>query len=367
MIKKIILYAFVSSLVFASCKQVVETQTTIPYQFTGDTVRIFDQRLLHEKVKLNTVTQELVAREVSTAGIIQAIPTQYAYIAPPFAGRVVQSHIKLGEQVEKNTPLFEIISSDFTTAQKDFFQADSDCALARIQLQRQQDLVANGVGSQKELEEATNALFLADKEYENAYTALQVFQTDPKQMKLGQPLIVRAPIAGEVIKNKLVTGQYLTNESDHVAVVADLSKVWVVAQVKEKDIRYIQVGDQMDIQIAALPDEPLKGKVYYMDGSIDLDTRSVQVLSVCDNSEGHLKLGMYATVHFTDQPRPHLVVPEKAILQGEESSYVLVQKGDASFVRTAVEVVVTRDGKAVLKSGLNVGDVVISEGGYYLK
>ena len=367
MTKKKILLGWVCCLAFVACKQTEEPQVQIPYQFVGDTVRVSDQRLLNEKVKLAQVSEELVAREVSTAGTIQAIPTQYAYIAPPFAGRVVRSYIKLGEQVQKNTPLFAIISSDFTTAQKEFFQAESDRELARIHLQRQKDLHANGVGSQKELDEAKNALFLADKEYENAYTALQVYQTNPSEMKLGEPLVVRAPIAGQVIQNNLVTGQYLTSESEQVAVVANLSQVWVVAQVKEKDIRHIHVGDQMDIHISARPEEPLKGSVYYIDGSIDPDTRSIKVLSVCDNSKGHLKLGMYATVHFTDQPKPHLVVPEKAILQGEESSYVFVQKGKDTFVRTPVEVEVTRNGQAVLSNGLHAGDVIVSEGGYYFK
>ena len=351
----------------ASCKQVEEPKAQLAYQFKGDTVVVSDQRLLSEKVKIDSVTVEPVAREVITAGTIQAIPTQYAYIAPPFAGRVVRSHIKLGEQVNQNTPLFEIISSDFTSAQKEFFQAESDRELARINLNRQKDLKENGVGSQKELDESKNALFLADKEYENAYTALQVYQTNPAQMKLGQPLVVRAPISGEVIQNNLVTGQYLSSESEHVAIIADLSKVWVVAQVKEKDIRYIHEGDKMDIHVSAHPEEPIKGEVYYIDGSIDIETRSIKVLSVCDNQEGQLKLGMYTTVHFTDQPTPHVVVPEKSILQGEESSFVFVKIRENTFVRTPVQVEVTRDGKAVLSNGLIPGQEIISEGGYYFK
>lgn len=352
---------------FISCKQVKEEQPTASYRVFLDTVYVENKELLAEKVKLALVSEELVTREVITAATIQAIPTQYAYIAPPFSGRVVRSYIQIGEKVQRNTPLFEIISSDFTAAQKEFFQAESDRELARINLERQKDLKANGVGSQKELDEAKNALFLADKEYENAYTALQIFQTNPSQMKLGQPLVVRAPIAGEVIDNFLVTGQYLSSESEHVAIVADLSKVWVVAQVKEKDIRYIHEGDKMDIHISAHPDYPLEGKVYHIEESIDLETRSIKVLSVCDNKEGLLKLGMYATVHFTDQPKPALVVPEKAILQGEDSSYLFVKNRENVYVKTPVDVDVTREGRAVVRGNLKANDVVVSEGGYYFK
>ena len=354
-------------LLLSACGQKTESQPEVAYRFDGDIVTVLDQRLLKEKVKYATVSEELVAREVSTAGTIQPIPTQYAYIAPPFAGRVTKSHMKLGQRVNKNTPLFEIVSSDFTTAQKEFLQAESDRDLAKNNLSRQKDLKDNGVGSQKELEQAINELFISEKEYENAYTALQVYQTDPSNMQLGQALIVRSPIQGDVIEDKLVTGQYLSGEEESLAVVADLSKVWVVAQVKEKDIRFIKEGNALKIDVAALPDESLVGEVYHIDEAIDTETRSIRVLSVCDNSKGLLKLGMYATVNFTDQPSPHLVVSDKALLQGEESTYLFVKKSDNEFVRVPVQVEMSKNGRSVVNGEIKAGDVIVSEGGYYFK
>ena len=105
-------------------------------------------------------------------------------------------------------------------------------------MKRKEDLIRNGVSSQRELEEAQNALLIADKEFENASAALRVYQVDnPAEMILGQPMIVRSPIPGEVIKDNIVTGQYLKDDTEPIAIVADLSKVWIAAQVKEKDIR----------------------------------------------------------------------------------------------------------------------------------
>lgn len=350
-----------------SCSNKQEAPTAKPYTLVGDTVNIINSDLLKNKIKLDRITEEMTTREVMTAGIIQAIPTQYAYIAPPFAGRVVRSHIKLGETVKQNTPLFEIISSDYTTAQKEYFQAESDHELAKLNLERQKDLKANGVGSQKEYEEAANALFIAEKEYENAAMALQVFQTNPSKMTLGEPLVVRAPITGEVIENSLVTGQYINSEAEPVAIIADLSQVWIVAQVKEKDIRFIHEGDKIDVHIAALPNHTIEGEVYHVNELFDTDTRSIEVLSICENQDKQLKLGMYATVHFTDQPKPSLVVPEKAILQGEDESYIYVQVKENMFIPYPVHVESTRDGKAVITADLKEGDVIISEGGYYFK
>ncbi len=365
--KKVFLGGMFILLLLSACRNVEEQQPEASYKYVGDTVYVSNKRLLEEKIKFTEARTEMITREVVTAGTIQAIPTQYAYIAPPFAGRVVKSNLKLGERVSKNKALFEIISSDFTSAQKEFFQAESDLTLARTNLKRQEDLKSNGVSSQKELDEAYNVLYLAEKEYENAYAAMRVYQVDPKGMKLGEPLVIRAPLDGDVIENNVITGQYLSSESEAVAVVADLSKVWVVAQVKEKDIRFIHEGDKMDIHVASRPGEPIVGSVYHIDEAIDVETRSIKVLSICDNQDHSLKLGMYATVHFFDQPNPYVVVPEKAILQGEDHSYIYVKVGEGKLMQEPVKVISTHNNKAVITGNVKDGQVIVGEGGYYFK
>lgn len=211
-------------LLVTGCKQNPTEQDNKEYTINGDTVHIKDKSLF-DKVKISRVSFEPVAREVITAGTVQAIPTQFAYIAPPFSGRIVKSYVKLGQSVKANMPLFEISSPDFTSVQKDFYEAQSERELAQKDLRRKQDLIKNGVGSQRELEEAQNVLNIAEKKYENAVSALKVYQTNPHNMILGQALIIRAPISGNVIETNIVTGQYISGESTPMATVADLSKV----------------------------------------------------------------------------------------------------------------------------------------------
>lgn len=364
--KKKLLAGFIIAVSLIACKQQQTEQEIRSYIFIKDTVYIQND-LLREKLRVSEVRIESYVKEVVTAGTVQAIPTQFAYIAPPFSGRVVKSYIKLGQEVKANTPLFDIISPDFTSAQKEFYQAQSERELAQKDLLRKQDLIINGVGSQKELEEAQNLLLIAEKEYENSRAALRVYQTDPEHMSLGQPLIVRAPISGHVIENAIVTGQYITTESDPVAIVADLSKVWVVAQVKEKDIRFIHEGDEMDIYISAFPGKTIQGTVYHVDEAVDEETRSIKVLSVCDNGGRLLKLGMYTTVHFLDKPADCVIIPETALLQNENDSYVFVELGVDTFVRKVVETEGVKNGEAIITKGLEAGERIIDQGGYYLK
>lgn len=337
------------------------------FTIKGDTVHLKDKDILVDKIKIGEVETAPYTKEVVTAGTVEPIPTQFAYIAPPFSGRVVKSHVKLGQKVSANTPLFEIISPDFTAAQKEFYQARSSKELAQKDLERKKDLLKNGVGSQKELEEAQSVLQIEEKEYENAYAALKVYQVNPENMVLGQPLIIRSPINGTVIQNDIVSGQYISGEADPIATVADLSQVWITAQVKEKDIRFIHIGDNIEVEISALPGQIIEGKVFHIDESVDDETRSIKVLSICDNEDGLLKLGMYITVRFIDKPIEQIYVSEKALLQGEKNTYVYKQIAPDMFLRTPVEVEALKDGKAVISAGLNANDVIISEGGYYFK
>lgn len=356
-----------SVLLVTACKSKLREEQQSGYRIEGDTVRITD-RLLSEKIKVTDTRLEPYSKEVITSGVVRPIPTRYARIASPFAGRVIKSYIQIGQQVNRGTPLFEISSPDFTTAQKEYFQALSSCELAKRDLQRKEDLIKNGVSSQKELEEAQNALLIASKEFENASAALGVYQVDhPENITLGQPLVVRSPISGEVIENNIVTGQYLKDDVESVAIVADLSEVWITAQVKEKDIRFINAGSSLDIEVSALPDMMIKGNVYHVEAAVDEDTRAIKVLSVCDNSKKHLKLGMYTTVHFLSTPIEQIQISERALLQGEKDSYVYVQVAPDVFVRTPVEVEATKGGFAVISNGLRSGDKIISEGGYYFK
>jgi cobalt-zinc-cadmium efflux system membrane fusion protein len=354
-------------LFFTACGDKQESEQKSGYRIQGDTVYIADPLLL-EKIKVSVSELKPYSKKVITSGVVRPIPPRYAYVAPPFAGRVTKSYVRIGQSVRQGTPLFEISSPDFTSAQKEYFQALSSRELAKKDLKRKEDLIRNGVSSQRELEEAQNALLIADKEFENASAALRVYQVDNlAEMILGQPMIVRSPIPGEVIKDNIVTGQYLKDDTEPIAIVADLSKVWIAAQVKEKDIRFINEGSSLDIEISALPGTVIKGNVYHVEEEVDEETRSIQVLSVCDNLNGHLKLGMYTTVHFLSVPVGQIQIPEKTLLQGEKDSYVFVQIAPLVFVRTSVTVETTENGIAVISEGLRPGDKIISEGGYYLK
>ncbi len=363
---KNIVFLGMMALLLNSCGAKKGSLSAANYTISGDTIVINDHSNLANKLKVGAIQSEPYRIQLLTAGTVKAIPTSYAEIAPPFQGRVLKSYVKLGMRVTPDTPLFEISSPDFFSAQKIFFQQRSQLQLAAKILKRKKDLMNNGVGTEKDLDEAETAYEVENKEYENALVGIKIFKADPDHLILGQPLIVRSPIFGEVVDNRIVVGQFIKDDAASVATVAELSKVWVVGQVKEKDIRFIHELDECNIEIAALPEKHIKGKVYHVNEIVDESTRSVLVLIECNNQDHTLKPGMYVTVNFVDAPISSILIPSKAVLQMSDESFVFLEVGQGRYVRRKVDVSGTEGNRVVIKSGLVDGEKIVTEGGFYL-
>lgn len=332
----------------------------------GDTVVVPARSTIRSQLKTYLVTQEQYRQQLTSAATVQAIPNQYADIAPPFDGRILRSFVQLGQSVAAGAPLFELSSPDFTDAQKAYFQARQQHQLADLNFKRQQDLMENGVGTQRELEEARTNAAIQQKEYENALVSLRLFRADAAKLTLGQPLVVRSPIAGQVIRNSIVVGQYLTDNATPVATVAELSKVWVAGQVKEKDIRFVHQNDEVSVQVTAYPGENIPGRVFHLSETVDEATKAIEALVLCPNPNRKLKPGMYATIRFIEQAQPTILIPAAALLQKEEKSYVFLQTAPGHYIRRSLETGDTQNGRVVVKSGLKAGDVIVSTGAFYL-
>ncbi|WEK21052.1 MAG: efflux RND transporter periplasmic adaptor subunit [Candidatus Pedobacter colombiensis] len=349
-----------------SCQQSPAKEEPAILTVNGDLITVPNHSVLKAKLKEITVETEPYSLQMLTTGVVKAIPTQYADVAPPFPGRVTKTYLRLGMKTTPETPLFEIISPDFITAQKIFFQEKAQLIQAERTLKRQKDLIANGVAAQKDLEEAQTAYDVEKKEYENAATGIRIFKADPAKLTFGQALVVHAPINGEVIENKVVLGQFIKDDVSSVATIANLSSVWIAGQVKEKDIRYIHKNDKCVVELPAIPGKKINGKVYHVNEVVDEDTRSVQVLIECPNADRSLKPGMYASVNFIDAPASAILIPLKAIFQMDDANFVFTVTADGKYQKKKVETGNTEGDRVVIISGLSQGDRIVSEGGFYL-
>ena len=302
----------------------------------------------------------------STSGTVQAISSKYAEIATPFAGRITKSFVRPGQKVSPGSPVFEISSPDFFEAGKAFFQAKQEMELARKNMNRERDLFKNNVGVAKDVEEAETNFELREKDYENALAAIKVYQIDVDGFTLGQPLVVKSPIAGKIVRSNIVIGQYIKDDADPLAIVADLDKVWVIAHVKEKDIPMLYNIEDVEVSVTAMPETRVKGSVYHIGELLEETTRTVEVIIECDNPNHGMKPFMYGTVHFSGTTTKAVILPSTAIMQEQDSDFVLIEVAKNQFVRRKVKTETVDTQNVRIVSGLTEGENVIVKGGIYL-
>ena len=151
-----------------------------------------------------------------------------------------------------------------------------------------------------------------------------------------------------------------------IAKVAEISKLWVVAQVKERDINSIKLTESVHILTNGQQNSPIIGKIFHISEVLDEATRSVQVIVECDNNARDIKPGMYVSIKFTDKKTNVISVPAKSVFQSGNNSYVFVKIANNKYQKRNVKCSGTDGNSIIIESGLNVNETIVSEGGYYL-
>ncbi|MCQ2274664.1 MAG: efflux RND transporter periplasmic adaptor subunit [Bacteroidales bacterium] len=356
----------ISLLAACSNSQNQESQKENGVVISSDTIVVDPTSSVASHLVVEVVSDTFYSRSITTTGVVSAIPSCYAQVAAPFGGRVVRSLVTIGQVVKKGTPLFEISSSDYSEVVKNYLQSQSELALAKKNLTRTKDLHDNKVSSDKDLDEVQLAYNQALEEFNHAKAVAQEYQMDLTHAEVGRPMVVRSPIAGRVLQNDLVVGEYLKEDADAQIIVADLAKVWVKANINENDALLLDGVTDAEVCLVAAPDSAIAGKVVYLGGMLDAETRTVQTLVECANIRGKMMPNMYANVMLRARGHNCVIVPKGAVLQGEGIRYVLVQTDEHKYERRQVMVESVDTQHYVVLSGLRSGERIIAQGAYYL-
>lgn len=332
----------------------------------GDTLTVTPNSATASKLATTKAVSEMHEMTISTTGEVTAIPTAYAEVAPPFAGRITKSLVHIGQSVSVGTPLFELYSADYSEVVKNYLQSVSQMEAAKSAYNRIKDLHANKVASAKELEEAQMAYSRELEEYRHAMAVAKEYQIDLKHAEVGQPMIVRSPIAGKVLRNDLVMGEYVKDDADAKVVVADLRKVWVKANVTEMEAPLMSSVEEVEIRLVSNPDSSFGGKIAYTGGMLDPETRTMQTIIECDNAQGRMLPNMYAKIRLKTSGRDCIIVPKKAVLQGEGSRYVLRKIGENRYLRTKVQTQTADEERLIITDGIDNEDEIVTEGAFLL-
>jgi cobalt-zinc-cadmium efflux system membrane fusion protein len=323
----------------------------------GDKIVIPDKSPLRERLQIAAVKEENIQRHLTAPAVVEADPSKLAKITPPVAGKVVKLSVRFGDTVRQGQPLLTLDSPDLVTAQSDYLRARSSLGQAERTLARQQDLASHGIGARREVEQAQTDRDVAKSELERSLLRLKLLKSDPGQV--GEPLTVRSPIAGRVIDLAVTPGEFKNDPNAVLMTVADLSTVWVTANVQEKDIRRVHKDDQATAVFAAYPGDKAIGKVLFVGDLLDPDTHAIKVRVAFPNAESQLKPGMFATITFASSAAPEVVAPSTALVLIGDKSYVFVETAPWVFERRAVEAAEQQGEVTVIKSGITAGTRIV--------
>lgn len=328
------------------------------FEQRGADLLVPERSPLRGRLTIEPVAPQRVRHELDVPATAEADPAKVARISPPLQGRVVKLMARLGEAVEKGAPLYALDSPDLAAAQSDYLKARSAEAQTLRALNRQRDLTDHGIGAQKDLEQAQTDEEQARSELARATTRLQLLGMDPGQV--GRPLVVRAPISGRVIDLSTSPGQYQNDPAAVLMVVADLSTIWVTAQVPEKDIQRVSVGEDARVQFAAYPGEQFAGRVEFVGDVLAPETRTVKVRIQLENRQHRLKPGMFARVVLRGKEAPEILVPPSALLVRGDRSFVFVEKAPWTLERRAIEVGDPLAAGVAVTRGLVAGERIVT-------
>ena len=288
----------------------------------------------------------------------------YAEVASPTAARVVRVLVKAGDDVKAKQPLVELASADMTKARAEVQAADARLALAKKTLERKRALLAERLIPEKDVIEAQGAVAEAEAARTVAGGVLQQFAGSTG----GSGLVLRAPVAGTVIDRDVVVGQ-LADPTKTLFRIGDLSRLWLVAHVFERDAVRVQLGSTGTASFAALPGKTVDGKIEWIGREVETASRTVPVRLAMPNSEGVLRPGMSATVSIpVGEASGHVVaVPIAAVQRVGDRWSVFVPKGRGVFEARSVGRGRDLGGEVEILSGLAPGAEVVVDGAFLLK
>lgn len=328
-----------------------------------------------QHITLVTVAVSPFHKAIEAIGVVDFDNDQATSVLAPFSGPVTQLLVSAGQHVDKGQPLARVNSPDYAAAVGAYAKALVAARNAHRLAAADRDLSAHEGVPRRELEQALTDAASADADRDAALQALLALDADPQTIKAiqsGKPLthveaVIRAPVAGTVAEKLITPGQLLQAGSTACFTVADLSRMWVMAQVAPGELAAVSLGDPAGIDAGSTG--TLSGVVDNIGAVVDPDTRAVPVRVRVDNAKGMLKKQMYVRVRIQSrQAERGLLVPVSAVLRDDENlPFVYVAQRDGSFARRRVTLGYRTGDRYQVSAGLEAGEQVVTQGGLFVQ
>ncbi|MFQ5737407.1 MAG: efflux RND transporter periplasmic adaptor subunit [Acidobacteriota bacterium] len=345
-------------------------------------------------IETQTVTSSVLSPLIAATGSIRIPEDRVAVIGPVHEGRLVKFYVGQGSRVKRGQRLADLESADIDEAKADYLRAladrenarrvsESEVKLAQSTYDRTQLLYKKTITARKNLLAAERDLEVAKSNAENslasAGAALEAARRRLLILGLSPALIeafhdspnleatfsLLSPIAGVVVERNATIGATVGADAN-VFKIVNPSRVWIDADVFEKDVARVSLGQSVKVSVSAYPGQSFSGRVIFISPLVDAETRTVKVRTEVPNPVGKLKLGMFADIQIeTRLKRATLAVPRGAVLNDGAASVVFVWS-DGGYQKRAVLTGIQEGDKVEIRKGLREGDKVVIKGNYLL-
>lgn len=323
-------------------------------------------------VAIAAAQKQRLAGMISATGKVEANADRIAHVSPRISGKIVSVRASLGDSVAAGQTLATLDSIELGEALNRYRQSKTRLALAQSSMDRIKALVEKKIAARKDILQAETDYQMARTELHTDEERLSLYGVSPSDLKNAnhrKPLLpVRSPIGGIITEKHAIVGE-LADPSTSLYTVADLSSVWVMVDINEKDLAKVHRGQPAAVTVSAFPELKLKGRITYIADLVDEATRTVKARVEVANPGRKLKPEMFATVELTlaaDAP-PVLAVPEDALQDLDGKKVVFVAEENDEFAARPVQTGRTTGGLVEIVSGLAEGENYAVKGSFILK
>ena len=333
----------------------------------GGELKLTAEEAQRAGLKVEALAKQAVGGTITVTATIQPDQDRIARVAPRVEGRILRVMGKLGDVVKQGQALAVLDSIAIGEAQSSLQQAQSGQRVALADLARAEALSADEIIPKRELLRAKADAEKASTEVRAAGDKLRLLGGSQAQGRADSTFALIAPMSGTVIEKKATVGQ-LSTPSDVLYTVADLSVLWIEADLTEDVLAKVKVGATAWVTTSAYPGERFAGRVTYVASVLNAETRTVPARIEVASQDGRLKPGMFASATISTGGASHdeLSVPDAAVLllQGQPTLFV---QGGEGFEARAIEPGDKVGGRTVIRSGVEAGEKVVTAGAYALK
>lgn len=320
-------------------------------------------------IKVEPIAAQKLAATIAVTATIQADQDRIARVAPRTEGRITAAPARLGDKVRAGQVLASLDSVSVGEAYAALAQAQSGLRIADADLKRAEALVADEIIPRKDYLRAQAERERAAAQVRAAADRLRMLGGNPDSAgrRSVSGFSVTAPFAGTIIEKKATLGD-LATPSQPLFTLADLSRVWIIADLPEAALSKVRIGASARITVPSYPAGSFEGRVSYIGASLNKESRTVAARIEVPNADGRLKPDMFATatIEVAGDTRELMTLPDAAVvlMQGQPTVFVYEQ---GAYVARAVQPGERADGRTAINAGLKPGEQVVTAGAYELK